>query len=202
MEPTTTTTAAAVAVEDVKTKFIYECPDDYEGINLPSVFLAGGITGCPDWQSEMKTKLREGCPELLIFNPRRATFDVTDESAFDTQVRWEERHLYRAHVILFWFPKETVCPITLFELGKWMALAPLEGKEIIVGCHPEYTRRRDVKLQLDLYYEYNVPVYSSIEEVFAETKKCCDRYLDGDDYRVKEEKYESEGCYSDDYGQE
>ena len=30
---------------------------DTPGYDLPSIFLAGGITGCPDWQAEMRVML-------------------------------------------------------------------------------------------------------------------------------------------------
>jgi len=163
-----------VAVAENK-KYLYECPDNYEeSDDSPTVFLAGGITGCPDWQTDIKTRLLETCPGLFLFNPRRATFDVNDENAFDIQVTWEHRHLKKARCILFWFPCETLCPITLLEIGKWMVLAPLENKHLIVGCHPKYTRRKDVQLQLNLQFGRHVQVHSSLDEIFREVRHVYD----------------------------
>ena len=50
-----------------------EAPTVYTGPERErSVFLAGGITGCPDWQSWMVTRLRPA--SLALLNPRRADF--------------------------------------------------------------------------------------------------------------------------------
>ncbi|CED92441.1 hypothetical protein [Actinomyces succiniciruminis] len=38
----------------------------------PQIFLAGGITGCPDWQADAIQMLTELGPDnLVIANPRR-----------------------------------------------------------------------------------------------------------------------------------
>ena len=36
-----------------------ELPNDPNDIDFLSIFLAGGITNCPDWQSDIKTKLKD-----------------------------------------------------------------------------------------------------------------------------------------------
>jgi hypothetical protein len=115
-----------------------------EGMLYP-VFLAGGITGCPDWQSKMVRLLKD--TDLTLLNPRRKSFDMTDPQHSMLQIAWEHRHLFRASAILFWFPKETLCPITLYELGRW---AGERQKRIFVGAHPDYARRIDVVTQLAL----------------------------------------------------
>jgi hypothetical protein len=120
-----------------------EAPQQYTG-NRFSVFLAGGITGCPDWQSDVVRALKE--KEWAVFNPRRANFPIHDPAAAREQIEWEFKHLRRANAILFWFPCETLCPIVLYELGRWAAL---DG-EIFVGVHPDYARKQDVEIQLSL----------------------------------------------------
>jgi hypothetical protein len=111
----------------------------------PSVFLAGGITNCPDWQSEM-CGLLSSVP-LTLFNPRRKSFDVTDPLASERQIAWEYIHLRRADAVSFWFPSETLCPIVLFELGAQLAIG---GRPIFIGVHPGYQRRADVLIQTRL----------------------------------------------------
>jgi hypothetical protein len=37
---------------------------------------------------------------------------------------------------MFWFPCETLCPITLYELGAWTVLAPQTGTKLFVGACP------------------------------------------------------------------
>ncbi len=50
--------------------------------------------------------------------------------------RWEHDHLRRAKAIMFWFPSETLCPITLYELGAWTILARQTGTKLFVGADP------------------------------------------------------------------
>lgn len=109
-----------------------------------SIFLAGGITSCPDWQQEMVDLLR--CTELVLFNPRRKDFPINDPTAAVQQITWEHNHLKKADAILFWFPKETLCPIVLYELGAWS----MSDKLIFVGVHPSYQRRQDIEIQTRL----------------------------------------------------
>ena len=109
-----------------------------------SLFLAGGITGCPDWQSEIVEMLRDS--DWMLFNPRRKDFPLTDPTAAAEQIRWEYDHLRNASAILFWFPCEALCPIALYELGAWS----MTNKPLFVGAHPEYERRRDIEIQTAL----------------------------------------------------
>lgn len=107
-------------------------------VRIPkSIFLAGGISGCPDWQKEMVELLKD--TDLTIFNPRRENFDLSNALVTEEQIEWEFDHLR-------WFPKETLCPITLFELGAWSHTM----KPLFVGMDPDYQRRKDVEVQLKL----------------------------------------------------
>jgi len=137
-----------------------EAPNTYDGPGK-SVFLAGGITGCPDWQADVVKLL--GNSALTLFNPRRASFPIHDPAASDAQIKWEYDHLRKADAILFWFPRETLCPIALYELGAWS----MTGKSIFVGVHPKYARRRDVELQTKLARPAVRIVYS-IEDLAAQ----------------------------------
>ena len=124
----------------------FECPRVAEPAlkgTHTSMFLAGGITNCPDWQAGAKDAVLDQT-DLLVFNPRRATFDTSDPSATKVQIHWEHYHLKFADIRLFWFPKETLCPITLFEYGKWLK------HPVVVGTHPDYERREDVIVQTAL----------------------------------------------------
>src|SRR5262245_44428843 len=115
---------------------------EYEPGPLPAVFLAGGISGCPDWQREV-VALLDDLP-LVLLNPRRADFPLNDPAAAPAQIAWEYRHLRKADAILFWFPCETVCPIALYELGAWSVYEDQRGRRpLFVGVHPDYPRRPD-----------------------------------------------------------
>ena len=111
------------------------------GVEGKTIFLAGGITSCPDWQQEMRLLLQD--TDLILFNPRRKDFPIGDPNAASEQIAWEHAHLRMADAILFWFPYETICPIVLYELGAWSMTA----KPIFVGVHPDYQRRQDVEIQ-------------------------------------------------------
>lgn len=110
----------------------------------PLWFLAGGITGCPDWQRELLEKTQD--VPWIALNPRRRVWDVQDSEVERQQIEWEFRALTAADIISFWFPEETLCPITLYELGRWAH----SDRWLIVGTHPQYARRRDVEIQLAL----------------------------------------------------
>jgi len=94
-----------------------ESPKTYSGDEGKSLFLAGGITNCPDWQSVI-VKLSQGT-RVTLLNPRRKTFPIDDPNAASEQIRWEFEHLRKSDAILFWFPKESISPIALYELGAW-----------------------------------------------------------------------------------
>ncbi len=109
--------------------------------NEKSLFLGGGITNCPDWQSELIGLLKED--DLVLLNPRRANFPMGDPNASKEQIKWEYRHLRKADAIMFWFPKETLCPIVLYELGAHS----MTNKPLFIGVHSDYARKLDVEIQ-------------------------------------------------------
>ncbi len=122
-----------------------QCPAEANPHHLePTLFLAGGISNCPDWQSELTAKLER--TNWTVLNPRRKDFDAGDSSLAEVQIEWEFRHLRLASAIAFWFPPETLCPITLYELGAWS----MTNKRLFVGVDPNYGRRLDVKIQTKL----------------------------------------------------
>jgi len=123
-----------------------EAPEEYVG-DGPKLFLAGGITGCPDWQQDAVSMLRD-VPDLVVLNPRRTPFPIHDPDSAAEQIGWEFRHLDRADVVLFWFtdaPSDQ--PIVWYELGVHAATGRVP---VAVGADPAFHRRRDVELQLAL----------------------------------------------------
>jgi hypothetical protein len=132
-----------------------------------SLFLAGGITGCPPWQDVAKSKLLSSEVSIgTIYNPRRENFPISDSNAAREQIEWEFKALNRADMILFWFHKEQIQPIALFELGRWSGTK----KKLFVGADPEYSRRQDVEIQLELARP-DVYVYQSLENLLDAVSK-------------------------------
>lgn len=118
-----------------------------------ALFLAGGISNCPDWQSYIVDQFQSKYEKdnLVIINPRRKGDLTKDGSEAKDQILWEHFYLERASHILFWFPEETLCPITLFELGKYCELHYSDIEEhITIGIHPNYKRRFDIETQIPL----------------------------------------------------
>lgn len=68
----------------------YEFPKD-----KISIFLAGSITDCPDWQSDIIQKLKD--EDIVIFNPRRKNFPIEDPKASDEQIKWESNSYEKSY---------------------------------------------------------------------------------------------------------
>jgi len=120
-----------------------EAPEHYDG-DGKSLFLAGGIRNCPDWQSYLADLLKE--TDLVILNPRRKVFPIHEPNIVEKQITWEYNHLERANVVSFWFPKEAINTLTLYELGAWSKT----DKIIFVEVHPEYPKKMDIEIQIKL----------------------------------------------------
>lgn len=141
-----------------------EAPDSIPvDVDDPCLFLGGGITNCPDWQTEMTVMLQD--TNLVILNPRRSEFDFSKIDSTD-QIKWEFDHLALSDIISFWFPAESICPIALFELGKWLTAEEYLGPTTFIGCHPEYPRRFDIEVQTALM-DAEKEIYPSLETLVA-----------------------------------
>ena len=123
----------------------------YKGVpnpKFPSIFLAGGITDCWNWQASVYGKIKH--LNLNVYNPRRVNAPNNLVKTAEEQIAWEYKYLRECQQVAFWFPEETLCPIVLFELG-----AALERHQhLIIGCHKFYKRRLDLEIQLKLKNEY------------------------------------------------
>jgi hypothetical protein len=128
-----------------------------------TLFLGGGITNCTNWQNEMCQLLKD--TDLTILNPRRQNFPMDDPNTASAQIVWEYKHLDIAKSIMFWFSSETLCPITLFEYGKWI----VSGKRLFVGCHPDYARLADIRIQTALARQ-NQLIHTDLNSLAEEIK--------------------------------
>lgn len=141
---------------------IIKCPGKIE-TNEVSIFLAGGITDCPDWQSIAERKIARHT-DAVIYNSRRDSFDVNDPNASVEQINWEFNALRASTINLFWFPFQTLCPITLLEYGT--ALVRIDPKNLICGTHKIYKRKFDIEEQTKLMND-NI-VYDDLDDVINE----------------------------------
>lgn len=142
--------------------------------DLPiSVFLAGGITNCPDWQKEVEDHLHLiRTLEFIIYNPRRDDWKDLGDKDLIKQITWEHNAIRQADMVSFWFPKETLCPITLFELGAQLELR--KPTNMVIGCHPEYARKKDVEIQAGLK---GFKVYDNLFDLGYQLSERCFRQI-------------------------
>lgn len=111
--------------------------------------------------------------EPLVHGPQGVLYRVPDglEGALalvpaDPQIAWEHAHLAAASAVSFWFPRATLCPITLLELGRWSGIA----KPIFVGVEPGYARGLDVEAQLGLSRPF-ADVARSLEDLASAVRR-------------------------------
>jgi len=123
---------------------------------MTTIFIAGGISGCPDWQKKFITLFPQ---DLYTFiNPRKDDFNPADSAK---QIKWEFDNLRQANIISFWFPAESICPITLFEPGVW---SNQTTKPVIIGLHPDYPRKFDVEQQMK-WARPDIKIVYSLEDL-------------------------------------
>jgi len=137
-----------------------ECPN-VSTSNKKSLFLAGGISQCRDWQHLIVSKLHTF--DIVVYNPRRASFDHDNQDVASEQIIWEEEKMRNADIIVFYFCRETLCPITLYELG----IYNMTSKPIIIGMDPDYSRRIDVEVQTKLKRP-EVPIVYGVNNLLKE----------------------------------
>jgi hypothetical protein len=129
---------------------VIEAPnkDNVDGFK---VFLAGGITNCPEWQISIINKIKEKEKDIkeniILFNPRRKNFPIDDLNAANEQIKWEYDRLKESDMIIFWFSRGSLNPIVLYELGMWGNSRDIP---IIIGIDEGYERKQDVEIQTKL----------------------------------------------------
>lgn len=135
-------------------------------IGRQSLFLAGGITNCLDWQRDFIFEFGQ-CKDVDILNPRREQFDIEKQEIAKQQIEWEFDMLQLADVIVFWFAPETLCPITLFELGIQLGRRQIGARtpELIIGCSYMYEREFDVTTQTRLVLGPHTKIYHNVDDL-------------------------------------
>lgn len=119
-----------------------------------SVFLAGGISNCKEWQEEVIDYLKD--EEVSLFNPRQEHFDVSDKSASRKQIKWEFERLEQMDVFSMYFCNDkSDQPICMYELGRNIVRMqnrfPSDWQNrIIISVEMGYRRAEDVLIQTEL----------------------------------------------------
>ena len=130
-----------------KTSLVVTAPNRSTQSGNTTLFLAGGISNCPDWQSEVINNLLK-FESLTIFNPRRPLYPMNNPEKEYEQIKWEYDHLKSSAILVFWFSPGSLNPIALYELGLWVNARP--ETTAFIGVDPLYERKRDVIIQTKL----------------------------------------------------
>ncbi len=126
-------------------------------IELPtftSVFLAGGITNCKEWQKKVIYELE--FKDISIFNPRQEHFDMSDINASFNQILWEFERLEKMDIFSMYFCNDNSDqPICMYELGRNIIRMQNRfpndwEKRIIISVEDGYKRKNDVLIQTEL----------------------------------------------------
>lgn len=119
-----------------------------------SVFLAGGITNCKEWQKEVIEELDN--EYISIFNPRQEYFDISDKNASYKQILWEFERLEQMDIFSMYFCNDNSDqPICMYELGRNIVRMqnrfPSDWeKRIVISIEDGYKRTQDVLIQTHL----------------------------------------------------
>ena len=119
-----------------------------------SVFLAGGITNCKDWQKTVIEVLKDD--NITIYNPRQDNFDVHNPGAAYNQILWEYTRLEQMDIFSMYFCDDNSDqPICMYELGRNIVRMqnrfPTDWeKRIIISVESGYKRKNDVIIQSGL----------------------------------------------------
>ena len=125
------------------------------------IFLAGSIemgAAC-DWQTKVEKELESYKGNIL--NPRRSEWDSSWEQSIDNpnfkeQVTWELDGLDRSQIIFFYLDPNTKSPISLLEIGKYIA----SDKKLIICVPKGFWRRGNIEVLCD---RYNIPLYDNLD---------------------------------------
>ncbi len=145
---------------------------DYNIYEGKSIFLAGGITNVPEWQTDLIDMLRKmdlGKEQVILYNPRRKNFPIHDPNASNEQITWEFRKLQASEMIIFWFARGSINPIVLYELGMW---GNSRATPISIGLDPLYERKQDVIIQTGLARPA-LEVKTSLQDIAEDIQKFC-----------------------------
>ncbi len=117
-----------------------------------TVFLAGGITGCRDWQKEVIDHLHafvgRDDTQVVVYNPRQENFDIKNSNATINQITWEYHYLNKADIFSMYFVGgDQIQPICMYELGRYIKPC---GEGQVISTEKDYTRKMDVDIQVAL----------------------------------------------------
>lgn len=134
-----------------------------------SIFLAGGITGCDNWQKVVQFELMRTFKNdpLLILNPRRDNFPINNPNAAEEQITWEFNALDYCDMFTMYFAGgSSDQPICMYEYGRHLAKFDEHSRSlnsVVVTACKDYKRYNDVIIQTRLVDD-RIVVNSTLDE--------------------------------------
>ena len=131
-----------------------------------SVFLAGGITNCKEWQKAVIDEL--AFEDISFFNPRQEHFDVSDKNASYKQILWEFERLEKMDIFSMYYCNDNSDqPICMYELGRNIVRMqnrfPSDWeKRIVISVEDGYRRKADVLIQTELATQNKIFVDANV----------------------------------------
>lgn len=147
-------------------------PPEIVATDGPVIFLAGPITGAPDWQTKVIELIHDIDPNIIIASPRLKYFDGS--FAYERQVDWETHYLRLAGgngAILFWLAAQTVetpgrayAQTTRFELAEWKVRHERDGAKLAIGIEEGFGSARYIRRRFSQDAP-DVKIVDSLEEL-------------------------------------
>ena len=138
-----------------------------------TLFLGGSIEmgKAEKWQDRIIADLKE-FDDLLVLNPRRDDWDSSwvqskNNPQFREQVEWELDCQENCDIIIYYFAKGTISPITLLELGLFGDLHGTQQRIIYVYCPEGHERKGNVDIVCE---KCGIIVFETYEELLDELK--------------------------------
>lgn len=148
-----------------------------------TVFLAGGITGCRDWQKEVIDHLHKFVgrddTQAVVYNPRQENFDINNPHTAVDQITWEYQYLNQVDIFSMYFVGgDQIQPICMYELGRY--IKAYDDYQVI-STEKDYIRKFDVACQVALTTKGLTPVntdatpYTHAKAIFEVVEKVKER---------------------------
>lgn len=153
-------------------------PDDMSQ-NGKTIFLAGPISGAPNWQERASKLILAETKDLFIANPRRRMWP-DPEYDFKKQTDWETKYLQQAACegcILFWLAKQIeISPhdpstgfpriysqTTRFELAEWKVHSENDPSiQMVIGIEEGFADADYIKRRFSQDCP-DIPIFDSLE---------------------------------------
>ena len=128
------------------------------------IFLAGPISGAPEWQFTLPTKNKN----IIWLSPRRENYSNAD---YYEQITWETNYLRMCDIILFWIPEKKViikgrdyAQTTRTEFGEYIA----RGKKIIIGIHKNFPGKTYITSKCE---QYGINMHDNLNDCIKEIEQ-------------------------------